>query len=263
MEQQRFVRKNMALYDTQLRQEKKRNRRTVFYVFLFLFVTLVFLAVCAAVFLNVKTINVNGNEKYSYEQIRELIPIVEGENIYSFDSDELETILTQNLPYIGSVEIKRDLPSTVEINIIEEKPYYAAELAGNTYLLSSDLKVLEILKDVSADSTELAVLSMNNVRQCIVGSQVEFVNERTNAALTSLYESFESNFIEDKIDGVDVRSRFDIYIYYDDRFEVYIGDTESIDIKIRFLVAIIDELEDGATGVIDVSNPREASVALS
>ena len=92
---------------------------------------------------------------------------------------------------------------------------------------------------------------------------MEFVDERTLDALLTLYQSFEANYIESKIKDVDVRSRFDIYINYDDRFEVYLGDTENIDIKIRFLVGIIDELDDDAKGKIDVSNHREASVALS
>ena len=43
MEQQRFVRKNTNVFETQRRNEKKHTRRTVFYVILFLSVTVVFL----------------------------------------------------------------------------------------------------------------------------------------------------------------------------------------------------------------------------
>ncbi len=263
MGQQRFVRKNMAVYDTQLRQEKKRTRRTVFYVLLFLFVTLVFLAVCAAVFLNIETINVNGNTKYTYDEIRELVPITEGENIFSFKASKIEEELTKTLPYVGSVDIDRDLPTTVDINITEEEPCFATRIANDTYILSSELKVIEVMKDTDPSTTGLTLLTLNNVRQCILGSKLVFVNERSNAALTALYDALERNYIDDKIKAVDMRTRFDIYIHYDNRFEVYIGDTESIDIKIRFLVAILDELEEDATGTIDISDPREASVALS
>lgn len=262
MEQQRFVRKNTAMFDAQRRQEKKRSRRTVFYVFLFLFVSLIFLAVCAAVFLKIQTVNVNGNSRYSYEQIRELVNITEGENIYMFDAEENEKAILRSLPYVGSVEIKRDLPTTVEINIIEEVPYFTAELAGDTYLLSSDLKVLEKISDTSG-ITNLTVLKLNNVRRCIVGEHIEFVDSRTLDAIVDLYKCFEANYIEDKIISVDVRSRFDIYINYEGRFSIYVGDMEDISIKIRFLVGIIDELYENSTGTIDISDPREAAVALS
>ena len=263
MEQQRFVRKNTTMFDAQRRQEKKRARRSVFYVFLFLAVSLVFLAVCVAVFLNVENVTVNGIERYSYEEIIEHVPITVGENIYSFDAEEIEANIMQALPYVGEVQIKRDLPTTVVIEIIEKKPYYAAELAGDTYLMSADLKVLEKLPDTSAESTGLATLSLTSVRSCIVGNALEFVDERTTDALNELYSCFEANYIETKIRGVDVRSRFDIYIDYDNRFEVYLGDTDNIDIKIRFLVGVIDELGEGTKGEIDISDHREAAVALS
>ncbi len=262
MEQQKFVRKNNAIFDAQRRQEKKRTRRTVFYVLLFLVVSLVFIAVCIAVFLNVKSVEIKGNEKYSDEQIRELVPIAEGDNIFMFDSDEIETSILQAFSYIGTVEIDRDLPSTVVVNIVEEKPYFATTIAGDTYLLSQNLKVLEKIKGEKA-YPELISLSLNNVRRCIVGQTIEFVDSRTFDAITDLQTHFKSNYIEDKIVGIDVRSRFDIYINYDDRFKVYLGDMENADVKIRFLVGILEKLEEGATGTIDISNPQEAAVALS
>lgn len=263
MERQRFVRKNNAIFDAQRRNEKKRTRRIVFYVALFLSISLIFLGVCIAVFLNVETVNVNGTEKYVPEQILEYVPIELGDNIYSFDSDEIEASLKQNLPYIGNVEIERDLPTSVNINIVEEKPFYAAMLAGETYLLSSDLKVLEKQKDVTPEQLGLTSLSLNNVRRCIVGQNLEFIDERTEVALDELYDSFVNHYIEDNIKSVDVRSRFDIYINYDGRFEIYLGNTENIEIKISFLVKIIDELKPTDRGTINLSNYREAAVALS
>ncbi len=263
MERQRFVRKNTAIFDAQRRNEKKHTRRIVFYVALFLSITLIFLGVCIAVFLNVETVNVNGTEKYTQEQILEFVPINIGDNIYSFDSDEIADSLKQQLPYIGTVELERDLPTAVNINIVEEKPFYAADLAGDTYLLSSELKVLEKINGASAEELGLTSLSLNNVRRCIVGSNLEFVDERTEVALDELYDSFVNHYIEDNIKSVDVRSRFDIYINYDGRFEVYLGNTENIEIKISFLVGILEELGSDAKGKINLSNYREAAVALS
>jgi hypothetical protein len=44
---------------------------------------------------------------------------------------------------------------------------------------------------------------------------------------------------------------------------VYLGDMENAEVKIRFLVRILEKQEDGATGTIDISNPQEAAVAYS
>ena len=263
MERQKFVRKNTAIFDAQRRNEKKRTRRIVFYVALFLAISLIFIGVCVAVFLKVESVNVTGNEKYLSEQILEYVPIQIGDNMFSFDANEIEEAVKIALPYIGTVEIERDLPTGINVNVVEEKPFYAATLAGETYLLSSELKVLEKKIGVTSNELGLTSLSLNNVRRCIVGQDLEFIDERTEVALNELYSAFETHYIEDKIESVDVRSRFDIYINYDGRFEIYLGNTENIDIKISFLVDIIDELNPNDKGKINLSNYREAAVALS
>lgn len=263
MEQQKFVRTNLTLLEAQHRQEKKRVRRTVFYVFLFVFISAVFVGVCFAVFLNIKEITVSGNEKYSSEDIISLIPATTGDNIYSFDAADAETLIKQKLPYVGEVTISRNLPNVIEVSIVEEKPVFACDLAGKTYILSPELKVLESRSSTSAKDTGLAVLTVGNVRRCVVGENIEFVDVRTYDAITELYGYFADEYIEDNIKTLDARSRFDIYVGYDGRFEVYIGDMENADIKVRFLVSIVDRLGSNATGRIDISAANEAAVALS
>ncbi len=263
MEQQRFVRKNMTVIEAQQRQEKKRMRRSLFYFLLFFTVTVVFLVVCFAVFLNIKEFSVEGNSKYSYDEIVSMIPAEVGENIYVFDADETEALIKQKLPYIGTVEISRNLPSTVEINIVEERPVFYLDLAGRTYVLSANLKVLERVDKNAMWTRDLASLEVSNIRKCMVGEMLEFVDARTYDAVTELYKTFESQSMEMYITAVKAKSRFDIYVDYADRFEVYVGDMENIDIKIKFLSAIIDRLGEKSHGTIDVSSANEAAVALS
>ncbi len=263
MEQQKFTRKNMAVLDAQRRHVNKQKRRSLLYIIIFVLISIAFLAVSVFVFLKVKTIDVEGTEKYSYEEIMELVPIGEGENIYSFNKKSIEEALMRDLPYVGNVKIKRDLPTRVVVYITEEEPVYAANIAGDVYVLSANMKVLERLDKDEVPDSSLATLSLSSVKRCIVGSQLEFSDSRTLDSVLLLYQTISDNFIENKIKGVDIRSRFDMYINYDNRFEVYVGDIENIDIKIEFLIGIIDALESNSHGKIDISNHQEASVALS
>ncbi len=259
MEQQKFIRKNQAMFDAQRRQEKKHKRRIAFYVILFVSVTLIFLGVCFAVFLNVETFTVTGTSKYTPEQIIEMIPVEVGENIFSFSASETEAKIKRALPYIGEIKISRDLPTAVVVEITEETEYYAADIAGETYILSPGLKVLERRNNTSAEKTGLAVLKLNSVKMCVVGETVEFVDSRVYDAIIDLYGLFGDNTIISKIRSLDVRSRFDIYLNYDNRFDVYVGDMENADIKIKFLVGIINDLYPDSKGSIDVSNHTEAT----
>ena len=263
MEQQKFVRKNMAIYDAQRRQEKKRHRRNAFYICLFAFVSLVFLAICIAVFLNVKSVDITGNERYSDKELSKLVPIEIGDNMFSFNAGDIEEAILQKYPYIKEVNVKRDFPTNVVVEIVESKPYYAAAVASDTYLLSPELKILEKVNGKDVDTGECITLSLNNVRRCIVGEELQFVDDRTYDAVVDLQKIFKTHNIDGMIESIDIRSRFDIYFNYDNRFKVYLGDMENAEVKIRFLVRILEEQDEGATGTIDISNPQEAAVAYT
>ncbi|MBO4453381.1 MAG: FtsQ-type POTRA domain-containing protein, partial [Clostridia bacterium] len=135
-------------------------------VLLFVAVSLIFVGVCFAVFLRVDTITVTGNTKYTEEEIVGLVPVEMGDNIFFFDADKTAEKIECTLPFVGEVTIKRDLPSTVAVEIIEEQPCFATGIAGDTYILSSDLKVLERRKRTSPEKTGLTVLQLNSVRRC-------------------------------------------------------------------------------------------------
>ena len=262
MKKQYFVRKNVALIEAQQRQEKKRARRTALYIAIFVAVALIFIGVCFAVFLRIKTVNVTGSEHCPAESILELFPAAVGDNIYSFTASEAEDAIVRALPYIASVKVTRKLPTVVNIEIKEEQAVFATPLAGDVYLIAADLKVLE---RVSADSEKcegLITLSLNSIRRCVVGEILEFVDKRTFDAVSGLYADLSDNYIEKKITSLDVRSRFDISFRYEDRFDVYFGDMDNSDIKVRFLVEIIDQLYPDSRGRIDVSDATEASVKL-
>ena len=98
MKKQYFVRKNVALIEAQQRQEKKRARRTALYIAIFVAVALIFIGVCFAVFLRIKTVNITGSEHYPAESILELFPAAVGDNIYSFTASEAEDAIVRALP---------------------------------------------------------------------------------------------------------------------------------------------------------------------
>jgi cell division septal protein FtsQ len=61
---------------------------------------------------------------------------------------------------------------------------------------------------------------------------------------------------------INMVSRFDITINYADRFTVYLADIDNMDIKIRFLVKILEKLKPTDRGYINLADHREAAVRL-
>ena len=258
----RYTRSSITLDEMQSRQDAKQRRRMIFYILLFVFITLAFLAVSFFVFFRIGEIRVTGNTMYTEEQIMEFIAFKEGDNLFSFDASKAESALRKNLPYLGSVEISRKLPSTIQITVSERTEDMALHLGEEVYLVSGDLQVLGRFagNEVTPNITSLYA---GSVARCLVGEELTFLDRRTDDNLKDLYECLVENNIQKKVKSIDITSRFDITINYDDRFTVYLASTENIDIKIRFLVAILERLGSGESGYINLSDHREAAVRLN
>lgn len=255
------VRSNVHMDELRSRQDKKRHRRGVFYVFLFLGATIIFLAVCFFLFFRISEIRLVGNEIYTDEQILEQLPFTVGENLFSFRAAETESNLRKALPFIGEAEIKRSLPSVVIVEVGERHMELSLSVGDDAYLLSGDLQVLERIG--GGDITDgVAHLKTGAVERCIVGEKVIFSDARTTSDLEELYRCLSENEIMEHIRSIDMTSRFDITIDYDGRFSVYLADIDNMDIKIRFLVGILDQLLPTDRGFIDVSDYHEAAVRL-
>jgi cell division septal protein FtsQ len=260
--EQVFKRRTITMEVLQNQRYKKRVRRIVFYTGLFLIVTAVFLLVAFAVFFKVRTINITGNSRYTLEDVNAVLPVKLNANLYSFKAEEVELVVKKELPYVGSVKVTRTIPSTLNIEITEAKPVMYINIGYDYYLLSDELRVLDHFKDKSLLPPDVIELKASTVLRCIVGETASFVDTRSYNAITELYSQLRMNGIEKDIRMINIVSRFDITLQYTDRFSIYLGDMDDADIKIRFLIGIFEKLDAEDKGKIDISDSREATVAL-
>ncbi len=261
-ESRRFTRSSAHIDELRSKQDKKRRRRTVFYATLFLSVSAVFLAVCFFWFFRVTEVKIEKNEIYTDEQIMEQLPFAVGDNLFSFDAETAESALRKALPYIGDVEIKRELPAGIRVTVSERKADMTLVLGDEAFLLSGDLQVLDKIggNDITTGITRLKTGAID---RCIVGETVAFAESRAANDLRELYACLAENNMTDKVLSIDMTSRFDITLDYEGRFEVYLASSDNMDIKIRFLAGIIDRLKADDSGYINLSNHREAAVRLN
>ncbi len=260
-EPKRFVRTSVHIDELRSRQDRLRRRRTVFYVVLFLCATVVFSAVCFFLFFRISEVKLVGNEIYTDEQILEQLPFSEGDNLFSFDPASAESALRKALPYIGEVHVRRSLPSTVTVEIGERRTELSLAVGEEAYLLSGDLQVLDRIG--GAEITEgITRLKTGAVERCIVGESVSFIDARTADDLKELYQCLSENGMMAHIVSIDMTSRFDITLNYEDRFTVYLADIDNMDVKIRFLAGILEKLEPDDCGTIYLADHREAAVRL-
>ena len=254
----RIKRKPVGIDRVRREQQAKATRRTIFYVGLFLVLTILFIAVCFLVFFKLETVVIEGSSRYSEEEILSVFGVETGENLYSFNAGELETKLVKNLPYLSEVKIDRDLPSTIVIRISEKKPDMYVEISGDRYLLTDNMQILEYTSDPSKLYGLLRLdMEPETVFRCIVGEKLLFSDARTGDVLTKAFADINEIGITNRVDYIDANNRFGIYIGLDGKYQLYMGDIEEFDTKLAFAMGILEKLstipESKEEGIIDVS----------
>ena len=100
-------------------RRRGRGRFGLLFKVLCLLALVVALTAGATVFFRVEVVSVEGNHRYSREEIVEVAGIQQGDNLYAWNKFQVAERLLQTLPYIGEVSIRRVLPSTVVITVSE------------------------------------------------------------------------------------------------------------------------------------------------
>ncbi|NLM04580.1 MAG: FtsQ-type POTRA domain-containing protein [Clostridiales bacterium] len=92
--------------------------------------------------LNLKTVEIYGNEILEEEEIIETGKIIFNRNILQFKLTELENNIISH-PYIKEVNIKRKLPQTLTITVREREKYAIIPYMGSYIYIDQDKVVLE------------------------------------------------------------------------------------------------------------------------
>lgn len=101
------------------KRRRNRGRLGPLVKVLCLLALVVALTAGATVFFRVEQVVVTGNSRYTQEEIVEVTGIQQGDNLYGWNKFAIAQRLRETLPYIGEVSIRRSLPNTVIITVVE------------------------------------------------------------------------------------------------------------------------------------------------
>lgn len=231
-------------------KRKKKKRRTAIVILVVLLALLIAAGVSVAAFtlFKVETISVTGNTVYPSEQILSIADINVGDSLLLLNEKKLSEKLSHSLPYIDSIDIKRELPNTLHIEVAEtyeDVCYYN----GNKFY-SAD-KNDKILNEYFAVPENLSVIITEEKAEFTVGGT--FTGEETAAMVNKAILSFaeKENISITVINSTD---KYDNYFIINDRFLVLLGSSTNLDRKLEFVPKTVEKLEGDSRNVIDLSN---------
>ncbi len=210
-----------------------------------------------SVFFKVSNIVVEGNDRYSSEQIIFSSGIKTGESLFFINTFKATSKLFSTLPYIDEAKISRKLPDTIVISIEEAYPLASVCVSGNYYILDKSCSVLE-KTDYSGSIGTIAITGLEPILPT-VGGKLE-LRKPDGAKINYLSELLGlilENRLYENISEIDATSIANIAFRYMDRFTVELGKHERLDYKLDKLDSVLQYISEVETGIILLVNDRE------
>lgn len=238
------------------RQKKKKRRRMISRIGI---AVLVLLAIVFAptIFFQVSKINVTGDTRYTSEQLIKSTGVKQGDNMFFLDTEQIAADLKDEYPYLDTVKLRRKLPSTLQIEVNDRTAALSIEQNGKYLILDMSGKVLEKTKSAAKGTAKVTGVPMKGLH---VGDTVDEDKYGKAASVMKLLELTDQYGMQKHIKTIDVEKAYDVRVTYDKRYTILLGALEesNLEHKIQFLKAILKEPSLPESGVIDLTDEKEA-----
>ena len=250
------------------RKISKRQRKKLAIVTIILMIISIVGVVLLTPGFNIKEIKVTGNSVLKTEEIIAKSGIKKGVNIFDFNKNEAkENILS--IGYIAEVKVKRKLPSTVEISVVEEVGVAYIKAENGYVIITADGRCIDDGvkkgdKNNEEGTVEIPklplVTGLENVKYK-VGETITSENSvQLEILFKCLHEFSKSGHVFDMLE-IDMSNINKIrFLYMSRELEVILGDSEKIDHKMNVFenaITNIDEVNKGGIMHLEnVSNPN-------
>lgn len=145
---------------------KHRKRKILqWFVFTALIFVGIFVAASLTILFHIEEIKVEGDTRYSVEQIIEASEIEEGDNLWRTSAKEVSARVSTALPYVGRVRLKRSIPSTLTLEVEETSPKYAVKSGKKYVLVDENDKVLEAKSKKAGKNVIIEGLKLSKISE--------------------------------------------------------------------------------------------------
>lgn len=225
-----------------------------------------------SVFFKVEVIEVSGTDKYTVQEVQEASGIKDGDHLLTFGRTKAAGKIISALPYIKTARIGIKLPNTVKIEIEEVDVTYALKASdGSWWLMSAAGKVVEQVTDPdNIRHTKILGVQLESpkVGQTAIAWQdpvpptdengnpvpvTVTAAERLNAVI-SIAGFLEQNRIIGKMASIDVNYLMDIQLWYGNQYQILLGSTEQLGVKIATMKAALSQVNYDE-GILDIRDP--------
>ena len=230
-------------------------------------------------------IKTEDGELYSATVIRKYADLEVGDEMLGFDARAVVRRLRAGLPLLDDVQVRKHLNGTVTITFTEHTALYYTRHNSNYYIISAaEHKVLGVFANPNEAKRVGAVyLGLPESTRVRVGEKLTFINlpyatekdsgawddyeietdepSKEYAYVFEFVDTLMESPLGERVTGMEVGDRYDIWLVLDKRIKVRIGDMTELDRKLSMVQrSLEDRLETGKDDpslplLVDVSDP--------
>lgn len=240
----------------------KRNRRILTGIIAAVAVAAVFAVLSVTVLFNVSEIKVaKAGTHYNAEQILDAAGVEVGDNMIMTNWDKVKSKAEEKLPYILSLEIKKSIGGKVTFTVKDDKAALLFKTADGYAIADSNGKTLEVMKNKPKNSG-LMILTVKNQIHAKPGETITFADENEKTLYDNICAAIKGADMKN-ITGIDISDSKNIYLEYQSRYRLYLGDDSDIEYKLKEAKKVIaqeDENNPKQIGEINLSIPKKVYV---
>ena len=241
-----------------MKKNKKRiNTSKVVIIFsLILIVVIVLYTSLNSGIFNSDNIEIEGNKYVESEYIIKALEVNNNKNIFRYNIKDMEEILLNN-KYIDKVEIKRLLPNTLKVSIIEK------EIVANIYneeIYCYIYKEGNFVDEIDENNKDNEVITVHIDYNKTDSQEIKFKNEENKKRLLYLLEYIKEEGIYKKIDNIDMTKPNSINMGTKEDINILLNSDEELKYNISRLAMILADLQNKKQkgGEIDLSTGKYA-----
>lgn len=224
-----------AAWRAKRRTTKKRRRMAIL---LFILFCALLCILSFTVLFRMDQVTVTGTDHYDSDYVCRITGIETGDNLLRMRMDTLQKQLLANTLDADRIEVKRRLPSSLEVAFTPAVPTASIKGSGGTYyILSAGCRVLETGALAPTEGTTVLHGFTLTDEAVTVGSFAAF---QENDILTSLRQALDACGMTG-ITAMDISDRSNIRLLYQQNLVIDLGTTDELDYKLGFIKDCMDK----------------------
>ena len=235
--------------DEEEQERRKHNFKIIKYMSILVLLVITVVVIMFSPLFDVKKITVSGNSKVPENEIISLSGIKIDSNTFKINKLSSVKSIKENA-YIEDVEIKRELPSGIQIIVEERKPSFQIEFGSDFVYINNQGYILEI----TSEKLEVPVLQgqVTEDANLICGKRLDKKDLKKLSKVLEIMELAVANELDGLITRVDITNDQNYKLALESEGKiVYLGDCTNLSTRMLNVKAIV-EREKGIEGEIFV-----------